>query len=354
MDVVKLTMPKQLRNERKPSPFVVAFICSLIGLGCRSIPHEETRFEFTRPQMGVPFRIVLYAPDEARAKAAAEAAFARVSELNDILSDYDTDSELNRLCRTAGENRSVPISADLSEVLARSQEMARRSGGAFDITVRPVVSLWRNARREKKFPEARRLAEARRLVGWTNLVLEIRTRTAKLLVPDMRLDLGAIAKGYAVDEALRVLKGHRIRRALVAGAGDLAVSGPPPGQKGWRVEIAPLDVPGAPARKFAVLVDAALATSGDLFQHVELDGKRYSHIVDPRTGIGLTDHSLVTIIARDCTTADALATAVSVLGPSDGMALVRRSRGAEALVVRKPDEKIEAIQSPGFAQFMEP
>ena len=163
----------------------------------------------------------------------------------------------------------------------------------------------------------------------------------------MRLDLGGIAKGHALDEAARILRREGLPRHLVAGAGDLLAGDPPPGEAGWRVEVAALDVPDAPPPRQVLLRQASLCTSGDLFQHVVLDGKRYSHIVDPRTGIGLTDHSLVTVIARDGMTADALATALSVLGPSDGLRLARRFR-AEALFVRRPGERVETAETPGF------
>src|ERR1041385_3991643 len=138
--------------------------------------------------MGVPFRIVLYASDKNSADAAAEAAFRRISQLNDILSDYDTDSELSRLSQTAGQDWAVPVSADLWNVLERSQQMARETDGAFDITCGPVVSLWRKARREKKLPDPAKLAEARRSVGYEKLRLNPKARTAKLRVPYMRLD----------------------------------------------------------------------------------------------------------------------------------------------------------------------
>jgi thiamine biosynthesis lipoprotein len=167
----------------------------------------------------------------------------------------------------------------------------------------------------------------------------------------MKLDLGGIAKGYALDEALKVLASHGIARALVSGGGDMAVSGAPPGAPGWRIEIAPLDVADAPPKRFVSLADAALATSGDVFQRLEIEGKRFSHIVDPRTGVGLTDHGLVTIIAPDCMTADALATAVSVLGPEKGLKLVELTPQAEAHIVRKPGERIEVIESRGFNRF---
>ena len=301
--------------------------------------------------MGTPFRIVLYARDKPSADTAADAAFARIKQLNDILSDYDTDSELSRLSQTAGSGKVVKVGDDLWRVLERSQQVARETGGAFDITCGPVVSLWRKARRERKLPETEKLDEARRAVGYDKLRLNARAHTAELLVPYMRLDLGAIAKGYAVDEAMKVLRSRGIRSALVSGGGDLAVSDAPPGTSGWRIELAPLDVTNAPVTEFVTLKNAALATSGDVFQHVEIDGTRYSHIVDPRTGIGLTDHSLVVVIAKDCMTADALSTSVSVLGPERGLKFAE-SQGACARVVREPNDKIEVRESKCFRDFV--
>lgn len=303
--------------------------------------------------MGVPFRTMLYAADKASADVAAGAAFARIKQLNDILSDYDTDSELSRLSQTAGSGKPVRVSDDLWRMLELSQQLARETDGAFDITCGPVVSLWRKARREKKLPDPAKLEEAKRAVGYHKLRLNPRERTAELLVPYMRLDLGAIAKGYAVDEALKVLRARGIRSALVAGSGDMAVSDAPPGTNGWRIELAPLDVTNAPPAEFVLLRNAALATSGDVFQHVEIDGIRYSHIVDPRTGIGLTDHSLVVVIAKDCTTADPLSTSVSVLGPEKGMKFAE-SKSACVRIVRKPADRIEVRQSKCFRQFVTP
>jgi len=321
----------------------------------RAVPHATgpNRFEFTEPQMGVPFRIVLYAPDKPTADQAARAAFGRITQLNDILSDYDTDSELSRLSQTAGSGRAVQASADLWFVLKRSQELAQRTDGAFDVTVGPVVSLWRKARREKRLPAPAKLAEALKAVGYRNLVLDPQCHAARLLVPYMRLDLGAIAKGYAVDAALKVLRARGVTRALVSGGGDMVAGDPPPGKRGWRIEVAPLDVTNAPPARFVLLANAGLATSGDLFQHLEIDGKRYSHIVDPHTGIGLTDHSLVTVIAPDGITADGLSTAISVLGPEAGARLVEKTRGAAVHMVRMPGDRIEMAESSRFKRFYE-
>lgn len=312
------------------------------------------RFEFVEPQMGVPFRIVLYAPDAPAAKAASRAAFDRVAELNQIMSDYETDSELNELSRTSGQGRAVPVSEDLWKVLERAQAVAEATTGAFDITVGPAVVLWRNARRTQAFPDVDRLAQARERIGHAKVRLHPAGRQVELTTRQMKLDLGGIAKGYALDEALTVLRARGVKQALVSGGGDMVLGDPPPGTAGWRIEVAPLDVANAPPKRYVRLSNAALATSGDVFQRLEIDGKRYSHIVDPRTGIGLTDHSLVTVIALDGLTADSLATAVSVLGPEKGLAYAATVPGVEAHVVRKPDDQIVVKETPGFARFREP
>lgn len=327
---------------------LVASLPFLGIVGCASRPPHGTpleRFEFTQPQMGVPFRFVLYAASESSAQTAANAAFQRVAELNRILSDYDPDSELNQVCHKTPPGQAASVSPDLWFMLDRSVALSRRSDGAFDATIGPVVHLWRRARRRAELPPADLLAEARARVGWNHLQLDARHRTVTFLRPDMRLDLGGIAKGYAADEALSVLRRHGITQALVAAAGDVTAADPPPEKAGWRVEIGAADVTNAPPPRIVWLRNASASTSGDIFQRLEIEGRRYSHIVDPRTGIGLTDHSLVTILARDGTTADSLATAVSVLGPEKGVELVDRTPGAAALILRAEGGRIETRES---------
>jgi thiamine biosynthesis lipoprotein len=162
----------------------------------------------------------------------------------------------------------------------------------------------------------------------------------------MRLDVGGIGKGYALDEAMKVLKTNGISRALVSGGGDMAVSEPPPGKDGWKVELSEVETNAA--KEFVLIKNCGLATSGDTFQRLEIDGKRYSHIVDPRTGIGLTDHSLVTVIASNAMTADATSKPVSVLGPREGLKFVESIPGAKVRIVRKPKEKVEVVLSHNF------
>jgi thiamine biosynthesis lipoprotein len=303
--------------------------------------------------MGVPFKILLYAPDSATANRAFDAAFSRVAALNRVLSDYDSDSELSHLSRSAPAETGIAVSNDLWIVLARSQSLSERTGGAFDVTVGPYVRLWRRARRSREMPSPERLAEARAAVGHQFLKLDAHGRTAQLLRPDMRLDLGGIAMGYAVDEALKLLRERGLSCALVDASGDIAVGDPPPGKQGWTIDVMPLSTDGTPARRI-LLANAAVTTAGDAFQNVVIDGVRYSHIVDPRTGLGVTDRAGVAVIARDCLTADGLDTAASVLGPKAGLALIESTPGAEGFIVRPTDSEPEILESRGFQTFVVP
>jgi thiamine biosynthesis lipoprotein len=325
-------------------------IAGLLGVGVSAAGAGEAgleRFQFTRTEMAVPMKIVLYAPTEAAASRAAEAAFARIHELGTLLSDYDPQSELRRLGNAAAEGKPVPVSEDLWRVLWQAQILSRRSEGAFDVTVGPVVRLWRRARRRHELPPPDQLQSARELVGYQLIRLDARHHGVELLKPEMRLDLGGIAKGYAIDEALAVLQGRGIKRALVDAGGDIALGDPPPGKPGWRIGIARLEADGPPTR-ILLLANTAIATSGDTWQYVEVGGRRYSHIVDPRTGLGLTDHSSVTVVAPQGILADGLASAVSVLGPEKGLKLIEETPGAAALIVRAPRGKVETYESSGW------
>jgi len=169
----------------------------------------------------------------------------------------------------------------------------------------------------------------------------------------MRLDLGGIAKGYAADEALRVLRKSGINRALVDAGGDIALGNPPPEKPGWRIGIAPLEADGPPSQVL-LLSRVAVATSGDTWQYVQIGSRRYSHLVDPRTGLGLTDHSSVTVIAPEGITADGLASAVSVLGPEKGLKLVEATPGTAAFIVRAPEGKVQTYQSSRWKGMSQP
>ncbi len=326
----------------------------ILALASVSIPAEagETlrRYEFAESHMGSEFKIVLYSPDAPTARSASRLAFDRIAELDRSFSDYQPDSELMRLCDKSG-GPPVKVSDDLFEILVQSKAMYERSEGAFDVTVGPVVRLWRRARRERKLPSAENLEHAKRLVSSDFMTLDRGTQTVTLAKAGMKLDLGAIAKGYACDAALKVLKERGISRCLVAGAGDIGVAEPPPDAVGWVVGIAPLENPESAPERQLLLKNVAVSTSGDTERFVEINGKRYSHIVDPKTGLGKVDRASVTIIAKDGTTADALATAVYGLGPERGLRLVEATEGAAAYIVRATETGKSVVESKRFREF---
>jgi FAD:protein FMN transferase len=331
---------------------VVTVLCASC-VSTRTDVVSLNRYEFDRAEMGVPFRIVLYAPSQDIATRAGEAAYARIKQLNGIMSDYEADSELTRLSLTSGTGQAVHVSPDLWVVLQRAEELAARSGGVFDVTVGPYVQLWRAARREGAMPDPAKLQKAGESVGYKLMKLDPGAHTVTLLAPGMRLDLGGIAKGYAADQGLHELSRFGIGSALVSGGGDISVSGPPPGKRGWRVELPPLDTSNAPPARYVLLTHAGLSTSGDLFQRLEANGRRYSHIVDPRTGMGLTDHSLVTVIARNDFTADSLTKVMSVLPPKEALQFSRETPHIAVRIVRKPGEKVEQYESRSFRRYYE-
>ena len=291
---------------------------------------ERTRFAFVEKQMGANFHIVLYADSEKVAKEGANAAFAEVERLNAILSDYDPESELSRLSDTSDSGQHIALSDDLVSVLDASQKLARQTAGAFDVTIGPCVRLWRIARFRKAFPLTEKLAEVRKAVGFRHLNISHTKQTALLEVPNMVLDLGGIAKGYVADKALMVLRKRGIGSALVDAGGDLALGDPPPGRKGWRIEVGGLKHPDLPVLELA---HCAIATSGDVEQFVEIEGKRYSHLLDPTTGIGLTTRIQVTVVTPRAMYADSLASALSVLGTERGSKLVQKLSGVRAYFV---------------------
>lgn len=314
---------------------------------------ELERFEFESKHMGTTFRIVLYATDATVAKKAADAAFARVAELDNCMSDYKQTSELMQLCKKFATEIGEPVkvSDDLFFVLSKAEELSKKSDGAFDVTVGPVVQLWRHARRTQELPDPKEFAAARAKVGYQKVKLDPHRKTVQLTTPGMQLDLGGIAKGYAADEALKLLKEKfGITRVLVAAFGDITCGDSPPGQDAWRVNIAPLTKKEQP--RSLALANAAVSTSGDLEQFVVINGVRYSHILDPKTGLGLTGQRSVTVIAPNGITADSMTKAVSVLPPERALKLVEDTPGAAAYIVTlDKDGKPVVTTSKRFPKF---
>jgi thiamine biosynthesis lipoprotein len=214
------------------------------------------------------------------------------------------------------------------------------------------VRLWRRAKRTRVMPKAEDIKKALDLVDYRKIKLDPNGRTVQLLLVGMLLDLGSIGKGYAADAALAVLRQHGITHALVAGGGDIAVGDAPPQTEGWKVGIAPLKNPGTPPTHFLKLKNAGVSTSGDSEQFVEIGGKRYSHIVDPKTGIGLVGRRAVTVVAPNATTSDGLDTGLCILGVERGLKIVEEKSDIAALFVFETDKGIETTMSKRLAGYL--
>ena len=295
------------------------------------------------------YKLVVYAPDAQTASQGIEAAEARVRHLDHVMSDYNTESELSQLCANAGPGRPVKLSPELYDVLQHSLELSRETEGAFDVTIGPVIQLWRTARRTKKLPSAELLVKAKNRIGWSAVQLDPLARSAEFSRSSIEIDLGGIAAGYACDEVLKVLRSHGLPRALIDASGDVVVGDPPPDREGWNITIAGLSGgvkdPGA---RTVTLSNASITTSGDARQFVEIEGRRYSHIVDPQTGLGLSRRSSTTVIAPTGWQADSYATAVNVLGVEAGLVWIEKHSGCSALVVELAEGVEERIESRGF------
>lgn len=278
----------------------------------------EELFNYERVRLGTVVQLRIHAGSRARAEQAAMAAFERIGELESVLSDYRKDSELNRLAGTSAGNV-VQVSGDLMAAMARARVLSKRTGGAFDVTSGPLSRLWRTSFRHGRIPSDEAVEDAAARVGWSFMHLDEDRGTVFFDLEGMRLDMGAFGKGWIADAALAVLVEHGCPASLVEIGGDLAVGEAPPGRPGWSVGVA-LDEFGPSTT--VLLSNCGVATSGDAEQFLDVDGVRYSHLFDPRTGWALTVPRAATVVAADAATADALASAVCVLGPVAGRALL--------------------------------
>jgi arylsulfatase A-like enzyme/thiamine biosynthesis lipoprotein ApbE len=293
------------------------------------------KFVYSETHMGTEFRLTFYADDSAAADHAAAAAFARIAEIDSRLSDYQPTSELNLLNATAknGPGDWTAVSDDLWRVLLEAQRINQLSSGSFDVTLGPCVKLWRRAQRQNALPTGARLTQALASCGGDKLQLDPVHQKVRLSATAMQLDLGGIAKGDALDQALQVLAEHGVKQALVDGGGDVAASGPPPGSEGWKIHLSEGRLNG---QNMVLLVHAAIATSGYRYQNIQFGGVQYSHIIDPTTGLGLTTPRAATVQAPSGILADALASALCVSGPDGLTRMLKTMPQIQAAVYEKP------------------
>ena len=308
---------------------------------------QPNRFTFQRGLMGTQFNVILYAQDSLTANKAYQAVSARMDTLNQIMSDYLDGSEINRLSASSGSGQWVPVSRELFDVLTKAVTIARTSGGRYDPTIGPLSLLWRRAVRRNQFPSAQERKQARKSVGYQHLDFDASRQSIRLNRPNMRLDVGGIGQGFAIDEALLVIKQFPVQAALFDIGGDILAYNAPPQQAGWRIDVGSGKT-GDTDTLTVNLLNAAITTSGDTYRYLNYRGRRYSHIMNPRSGMGLRHFVRATVKAPEGYHADALTKVFSVAGWKKSRRLLRRFPGAELYIIENKKGNIRSWQSPGF------
>jgi thiamine biosynthesis lipoprotein len=308
-----------------------------------------------RMVMGTFARVVVVATDRDIANKCIEAAFAEIYKVDELMSSYKSNSQISIVNRE-GFNRAVEVSDSVYEVLQRSIEFSKLTNGAFDITVGPLVDLFHSSEKIEVAPSEEEIAQAKAKVGFEKLILDDSNKTVRFAVEGMRLDLGGIAKGYAVDKAIEAAKQAGAVGAMVDIGGDIRCFGKAPkGKDNWLIGLQnPSTSSDAGEDNILLelkLTSQAVATSGDYQQFVLIKDKRYSHIINRQTGTSSEGLSSVTIIADNATDADALATAVSVMGMDIGLVLIEKLPDTEAiLIISQP--KFELIKTSGVEKYI--
>src|SRR5688572_19436657 len=316
-----------------------------------SLPAQEKRFHFTENKMGSPFNIIFYHTDSSEADVISKMCFAIVDSLNKIFSDYSPGSEISLLAENA-YMESQPVSDDLLFILKESKNAWHKSGRVFDISIGALTSLWRKARKEKRFPSKSEIRKAKRLTGFKKLQIDTLNKAVFFTHKGLRLDFGGIVKGYAAQKVIDFLTSKKILHALADAGGDIVMSLPPPGKNGWTIGI------NMPQQEIQLwnqelsLDNCSVATSGDVYQFISHNGKKYSHIIDPLTGYGVITQRNVTIIAKDGITADWLATACSVLPINKALNLAKKENAA-ILIALIRNEKIVIYKTRNFDSFLQ-
>lgn len=323
------------------------FLVSILGCAKREIQ----KYQDTQPFMGTPVSITVFSEDADQAGQAIKSAFAKIAELEGILSKHNPNSDVARLNQT--QSGKIKVSPLTLAAIQKAVEFGNLSNGAFDITVEPALKLWQEAEKQDSLPRLRDRKQAVDLIGYNDILLEPASCEIGFNKPGMSIDLGGIAKGSIVDEAVKILKSKSITAGLIVAGGDLYAFGNNPERKApWLIGVRnPLN----PEEnvKYLEITDKAVATSGHYMRFYTVKGKKYSHIVDPRSGWPVQENiASVTVIASDSLTADALATAICILEPEEGLKLAESVPGVETLIILNDGNKLSFLQSKGLSALL--
>jgi len=351
-------METSSKNKKFGSVIVIIFVACLIAVALYLSDGSGKRVELDsghRMVMGTFARVVVIAQDLDTAGKCIESAFTQINKVDDLMSDYKNDSEISNLNRE-GFKKAVQLSQSTYEVLHKSIEFSKLTDGAFDVTVGPLVELFRKAKNKQVLPDQDEITDARSKVGFEKLTLDSENKTVQFTVEGMKLDLGGIAKGYAVDKAVETMQSRGAIGGMVDLGGDIRCFGAPlKGRDHWVIGLQNpnmgKDSAGHEVLLKLKMINGAIATSGDYQQFILIEGKRHSHIIDRKTGTSTEGLSSVTIIANTATNADALATAVSVMGSEKGLELIEKIPGTEAILITSQPE-FKLVKTSGAEKYL--
>ena len=328
-------------------PFI--YTIALLVFSTSLLQAQTRKFSYSEMKMGSAFNLIIVSADSNKANHLARKSYELVDSLNHIFSNYDSSSELSKINASAGL-LPYKMSTAMLDLVQKSQYAYIQSKGAYDISIGPLSSLWRNARKAKLFPEASTVLATKKLVGLNQVKINKRLGTIFLPNANMQLDFGGIAKGYIAQWVINFLKANGIQQALVDAGGDIVMSGPPLNQQGWLIGVNLPETTDQLLNKKLQLSNCSVATSGDVFQFIEYKGVKYSHIINPLTGYGVTNLRNVTIVAKTGATADWLATACSILPIQEAKQLAI-SHQAALLITTLKNGKLVFEATPSFKNY---
>ena len=345
------TQDNSVKRQLYALGVLVIIAGAALGIRFFMAPRLKTASSGTREVMGTFVNIVSVAPDSKTANQSVEAAFSELVRIDKMMSDYKKDSPLSQINKNAFKEP-VAASEEIMEVLSLSKKYSELSEGAFDVTIGPVVDLWRSSQKQGRLPTDKELAEAKAKVGYEKLILDKSGNTVKFAVEGMRLDLGAVAKGYAIDAAASAMKSSGAVAGFVDVGGDILTFGvPPKPKKHWLIGLQD------PTKENSLLLvlkvnGMAVATSGDYQRYEEIGGEKHSHIKDPKTSQAAKALRSVTVIAPTAVVADILATTVSVIGPEKGLAMIDKLDNTELIMIPS-DEQQELIHTKNARKYVD-
>lgn len=328
-------------------PFI--YTITLLVFSTPLLQAQTRKFSYSEMKMGSAFNLIIVSADSNKANHLARKSYELVDSLNHIFSNYDSSSELSKINASAGL-LPYKMSTAMLDLVQKSQYAYIQSKGAYDISIGPLSSLWRNARKAKLFPEASTVLATKKLVGFAQIKINKRLGTIFLPNANMQLDFGGIAKGYIAQWVINFLKANGIQQALVDAGGDIVMSGAPLNQQGWLIGVNLPETTDQLLNKKLQLSNCSVATSGDVYQFIEYKGVKYSHIINPLTGYGVTNLRNVTIVAKTGATADWLATACSILPIKEAKQLAI-SHQAALLITTLKNGKLVFEATPSFKNY---